>query len=188
MPEIETTASERVPPNIISATFEDAEHAGQAVDALRNLGVNDDAISVVTRAYGDGPHSAAAEPPDALEHAVHPGTAALDGAGVGAAVGAVFGLVSAAIPGAGPFITAGALAQILGAAAGAATSGAIVGGTSGALAGVIASLGVPDEESRHLAAEVERGGMYLGVDVARTAVDRDTVRSVLGQYHGRHPV
>jgi hypothetical protein len=99
----------------------------------------------------------------------------------------LFGLASVVVPGVGPFITAGALAQVLGTAAGAAASGAIVGGTSGALGAVIASLGVADEESRYYAAEVERGGIYLGVDAARTAVDRDTIRGVLDQYEGRHP-
>lgn len=183
MPDIDTAvASPSVPRNIVSATFADAESAGQAIDSLRNLGVADGALSVLA------PRAPEVSEPEAVaapEPPLHPGIAALDGAGVGAAVGALFGLVSVAIPGVGPFITAGALAQVLGVAAGTAASGAIVGGTSGALAGVIAHLGISADESRAYAEEVERGGVYLGIDLARTALDRETVQGVVDQYGSR---
>lgn len=176
-----TTAVKAVPPNVVSAVFGDEAAAGRAVDALRNLGVEDRALSVVSRQAVEVPATEAASA-EAAE--VHPVVAAVDGAGVGAAVGALFGLVAAAIPGVGPFVTAGALAQVLGAAAGSAASGAIVGGTSGALSGVISLLGIPDDEARRLADEVERGGLYVGVDLAHTALDRETVQGVLDQYRG----
>lgn len=182
MPHIDqTSASGKVPPNVVSATFADAESAGKAIDALRNLGVDDSALSVLSPR---APDVSTPEAPAAPEPPLHPGVAALDGAGVGAAVGALFGLASVAIPGVGPFITAGALAQVMGVAAGTAASGAIVGGTSGALAGVIAHLGISDGESRLYAEEVERGGIYLGVDLSRSALDRDTIQGVVDQYRG----
>jgi hypothetical protein len=87
---------------------------------LRNLGVRDAALSLVSR------HEPA-------------GGGAAEGAGkgalAGAGVGTLFGLAAAFIPGIGPFITAGALASALGVTGGAAAAGAIVGGTSGAVAG-----------------------------------------------------
>lgn len=172
---------QRVAPNVVSAVFEDREAAREAIEALRDLGVSDAAFSVVSRQ----PEEEAVETAAPAEPELRPGLAALDGGGVGAAVGALFGLVSAAIPGAGPFITAGWLAQVLGVAAGSAASGAIVGGTSGALAGVIAHLGVTDAESRFYAGEVERGGVYLGVDLSQTAVDRGTVQGSLERHGGR---
>lgn len=174
-----------VTPNVVSAVFPDREAAGNAVEALRNLGVSDQAVTVVARRAEDAPPPAA-EAEDTGEPRLRPGLAALDGAGVGAAVGALFGLAAVAIPGAGPFVTAGWLTHVMGAAAGSAASGAVVGGTSGALGGVIAHVGVSEAESRAYAEEVERGGIYLGVDLAQTALDRDTVQGVLDQYRGRH--
>jgi hypothetical protein len=181
----ETTAVDAVPPNVVSAVFGDEAAAGQAVDALRNLGVEDRALSVLSRHSADAPHPEPATSANTPEATLHPGVAALDGAGIGAAAGALFGLAAAAIPGVGPFVTAGALAQVLGTAAGSAASGAIVGGTSGALGGVIALLGIPDEEARRLAGDVERGGFYVGVDLAQTALDRETVQGVLAQYQSK---
>lgn len=175
-----------ITPNVVSAVFPDREAAGDAVEALRNLGVSDQAVTVVARRAEDAPPSATEEAEDAGEPRLRPGLAALDGAGVGAAVGALFGLAAVAIPGAGPFVTAGWLTHVMGAAAGSAASGAVVGGTSGALGGVIAHVGVSEAESRAYAEEVERGGIYLGVDLAQTALDRDTVQGVLDQYRGRH--
>lgn len=174
--------TETVPRNVVSAVFENKEAASGAVDALRNLGVEDRALSVLSRQ----PDGTSAEPASAgvPEATLHPAVAAVDGAGVGAAVGALFGLAAAVIPGVAPFVTAGALAQVLGAAAGSAASGAIVGGTSGALGGVIALLGIPDDEARRLADEVERGGLYVGVNLAHTALDRETVQGILDQYRG----
>jgi hypothetical protein len=187
MPDIDPTPAVSVPPNVVSAVFGSEEDAGRAVEALRNLGVSDSAFSVVARSHEEGSPPAAESPSGAAEPQLHPGIAALDGAGVGAAVGALFGLASVAIPGVGPFITAGALAPVLGVAAGAATSGAIVGGASGALAGVIAHVGLADGDAQFYAREVERGGVYLGIDLARTALDRESVQGVLDQYSGRHP-
>lgn len=183
MPDAVTPANPpSVAPNLVSAVFADRDGAGGAVEALRNLSVGDEALSVVSRqaepAVSDETGTAQPKP--------RPGLAAVDGAGVGAAVGALFGLVSAVIPGAGPFITAGFLAQVLGVAAGSAASGAIVGGTSGALAGVISHLGLSEAESHYYAEEVERGGTYLGVDLSRTALDRDTVQGILDRNGGRH--
>jgi hypothetical protein len=171
---------QRVVPNVISAVFENRDAAGEAIQALRDLGVGDAAFSVVSRQPEEETPEVTPAAPE-----LRPGLAAVDGAGVGAAVGALFGLASAVIPGAGPFITAGALAQALGAVAGSAASGAIVGGTSGALAGVIAHLGVTEAESRFYAGEVERGGVYLGVDLAQTVLDRGTVQGILERHGGR---
>jgi hypothetical protein len=168
---------------IISAVFADHQQAHQAVDALRELGISDDAISVAH--LNQHHHTDTDDYEESAEHVEHAGEGALAGAGVGAAVGAVFGLAAAAIPGVGPFVTAGALGAWLGGTAGAAASGAIVGSTSGALAGAISRWGVPDDEARFYAGEVERGGAYVGVDISQTAMSFDAVRDVLRSYGGR---
>lgn len=56
---------------------------------------------------------------------------------------------------------------------------------AGTLAGIIAHLGISADESRTSAEEVEKGGFYLGIDLARTALDRETVQGVVDQYGSR---
>ena len=168
--------------SIVSAVFDDHDEAQRAVDALRELGISTDAISVAHRHHD---HTGTDDYDDSAEHVEHAGEGALAGAGVGAAVGAVFGLAAAAIPGAGPFVIAGSLGIWLGATAGTAASGAIVGGTAGALAGGISRWGVPEDEARFYAGEVDRGGTYVGLDLSQTAMSYDAIRDVLRSYGGR---
>jgi hypothetical protein len=172
--------------NIVSAVFDDRTDAERAVSWLRSNGVSDSAMSIVGR-QGDDYRATGdlADDDDAADDAADAGKGALTGAGVGAGVGALFGLAAAAIPGVGPFITAGALASALGTAGGAAAAGAIVGATSGGLAGALSGWGVSENEARHYAGEVERGGTYVGVDLDQATVSRDTVIDAFRRYNGR---
>ena len=176
--------------NIISAVFDDPMDAQRAVDALRETGIPNESISVISRQGSD--YRASGDLGDTLDddhdEADDAARGAMTGLGVGAAAGALFGLAAAAIPGIGPFITAGALANVLGAAGGGAAAGAIVGGTSGALAGALSHWGLNEGESRYYAGEVERGGTYVGVDADRTNVNTGAVRNILERYNGRFSV
>lgn len=167
--------------NIFSATFADRNDAEKTVDWLRSRGVPEDAITIVGRRGGDGDAGGR----DAGDAASDAGGGALTGAGIGAAVGALFGLAAFAIPGVGPFITAGALANALGAAGGAAASGALVGAASGGLAGALSHWGLNEAEARHYAGEVESGNTYVGVDLDRANVDRETVRQAFRDQNAR---
>ena len=172
--------------NIISAVFDNTMDAQRAVDWLRDSGVTEQAISVVSH-HGDNYQASGdlSENHEDAKDAGHAGKGALTGAGVGAGVGALFGLAAAAIPGIGPFITAGVLAETLGVAGGAAAAGAIVGGTSGALASALSSYGVSEAESKYYAGEVERGGTFVGVDLDKTTVDRATIQQAFSRFNGR---
>jgi hypothetical protein len=171
--------------NIVSAVFDDRNDAERAVDWLRDNGVAETAVSIVGRHEGAYTDTGYRDETDDDDTAEEVGKGTLTGVGVGAGVGAIFGLAAAAIPGIGPFITAGALANVLGAAGGAAVAGATVGAASGGLAGALASWGVSENESRYYAGEVERGGTYVGVDLDRTTISRDTVMDAFRRYGGR---
>ena len=170
---------------VISAVFDDAQDAQRAVNWLRQNGITDSAISVVSRRGNDYDASNIDDDDEAADDAADAGKGALTGLGVGAAAGALFGLAAAAIPGVGPFITAGALAHVLGAAGGGAAAGAIVGGTSGALAGALSHWGLNEAESKYYASEVERGGTWVGVDLSQTTVGTDTVLEAFRRFNGR---
>src|SRR5688572_2038058 len=102
-------------PRIVSAVFESPRDAELAVGWLRERGIPDSAISVVT--HRDR-LTAPAKAPGRRGDKHDPAQGALVGAGAGAGLGMLFGLAAAAIPGVGPLVTAGALAEVLGAAAG----------------------------------------------------------------------
>src|SRR4051812_3295091 len=86
---------------VISAVFDDAQDAQRAVNWLRDNGVSESAISVVSRqGQNYDTHGNVQDDYDeAADDAADAGKGALTGLGVGAAAGALFGLAAAAIPG-----------------------------------------------------------------------------------------
>lgn len=154
----------------LSAVFDEQDQAEQAVTQLRNLGVTDAELSVVSR-----------QEPAGVGAAEGAGKGALAGAGVGT----LFGLAAVLIPGIGPFISAGALASAFGVTGGAAAAGAIVGGTSGAVAGALSRAGYTEEEADYYGGALEHGGILVTVDT-HGRVETDAVATILSQYGG-HP-
>jgi len=169
--------------NRVTAVFENRAQAEQAVQALRQLGVNDDQLAIVAQHDGQttavGAGSAAAAANDETHDRVGKGLAA------GAGVGALFGLAALAIPGVGPFVTAGFLAHALGVTGGAVASGAIVGATSGAVAGAFTKAGYDENDARYYGEAVEKGHTLVAVDTAAGTSGAEQVRQVLTQYGGQ---
>jgi len=130
-------------PTIVSAVFDNHAQGEQAINALRQMGVNDSQFSVVSQQTGAGGAAGAGD------HGDNAGDRTSKGLLAGAGVGALFGLAALAIPGVGPFITAGWLAEALGVTAGAMTAGAIVGGTSGAITGALIKGGYSEHEANY---------------------------------------
>jgi hypothetical protein len=171
--------------NIISAVFQDRSSAERAVTQLREMGIPDNAISVVGR-HGEDieGNNVATEHHDADTKT----SGMAKGIGIGAGVGALFGLAAALIPGVGPFITAGALASVLGSVGGGAAAGAIVGGTTGGIVGVLENYGVSRDEAQYYGGELERGGWFVGVDTSManvSSVNVDSIRQTLQANGGR---
>jgi len=153
-----------------TAIFDEYDRAEAAVDELREQGIPEERIGILTR------H------PEGEEH--EDAKAAARGAEVGAGAGAVMGIAAAFIPGVGPFITAGVLTSWIGSVAGGAAAGAAVGGTSGALAGLLEEHAEYDSEEAEAYAEaVSEGGVLVTVD-CRGPVESDRVLATFTQHGG----
>lgn len=171
--------------NRVTAVFDNRAQAEQAVSALRNLGVTDAHMSIISRHGEDLSATGSGTAADAADVAADKAGDVGRGVAAGAGVGALFGLAAALIPGVGPFITAGALlTHALGAVGGGMVAGAVVGGTSGAIAGALTKAGYSEHEANYYGGEIERGGVFVAVDTGG-AIDVESVRSVLSQYGGR---
>jgi hypothetical protein len=170
--------------NRVTAVFDSQSQAESAIHELRAMGVSDANLSIISR-HGD---EASAGGGGTASSAANDAGDAADGAGkgllAGAGVGALFGIAAAMIPGVGPFITAGALASALGATGGGALAGAIVGGTTGAVAGALAKSGYDENEAHYYGSEVERGGIFVAVDL-NGALSGEQVRDTLARNGGR---
>jgi hypothetical protein len=153
----------------VVALFDTLTAAERAVDALVQLGVSRDDISVVANnATGEY----AVTPADLHDKdAVTAG----QGATFGAIVGGLVGLGALLIPGIGPVIAAGPLAAALGAGIGAA-AGAATGGITAALV----KTGVPDDQAGYYAEGVRRGGTL--VTVHATDANLDQVKRLLDDH------
>ena len=169
--------------NRVTAVFDNQAQAEQAIQGLRQMGVQDSHLSIVAQ-HGD--HATMAGAGSAVHDEGHDvASGAGKGLLAGAGVGVLFGLAAALIPGVGPFITAGALATTLGAAGGGAAAGAIVGGTTGAVAGALANAGYNDHEASYYGSAIESGGVFVAVDTDGTSYSGDQIRATLAQYGGR---
>ena len=169
--------------NRVTAVFDSMSQAEQAVNALRQLGLRDDHLSILSR-HNDG-STGAGSAAAAADHGDDAAKGAGTGLVAGAGVGALFGLAAALIPGVGPFITAGWLASSLGVAAGGAAAGAIVGGTTGAVAGALARAGYSEHEANYYGSAVESGNIVVAVDTTNSGFTNDQISGLLSQHGGR---
>ncbi len=170
--------------NRVTAVFDTFAHAEQAVQALRQMGVRDDHLSIVSQQQTGG--SAQAGQAQAAHEAHDKSGSATKGLIAGAGVGSLFGIAAALIPGVGPFITAGTLlSTALGAVGGGAVAGAIVGGTTGAVAGALARSGYDEHEAGFYGGAVEQGSILVAVNVV-DGLSADQIRTTLSQYGARY--
>jgi hypothetical protein len=140
----------------ITRLFSSRDSALQAVRALKDAGISDSEISIITSsgraqyASGDSPATEDAEA----------------GAGVVGALGAAAGLLAGlgviAIPGIGPVVAAGWLASTV--AGGLA--GAVAGGAAGGIVGALTGSGLPEEEANVYAESLRRGDTLVTVRVS----------------------
>ena len=137
--------------NLITGLFDSQTTAENAVSQLRQLGYNDNEITIIMK----DSKSNAAEAHDA-------GSRSMEGVGTGAAIGGTIGAVLAAllavgtiaIPG-GPLLAAGPLAAML--------AGAGAGGIAGGVVGWLTTLGVPEDIAPYYERGVNEGGVVVAV-------------------------
>jgi len=159
--------------------FETRDEAVAAVEALKEAGFAAGDMSLVMRDRGEAAEVAVdAGVADASGDAAAKG--ALGGGLLGGFAGLVLGAGALAIPGIGPIIAAGPIVAML--------TGGALGAATGGILGVLTEAGVPDDETEHYRAGVERGGILLS---ARVPDGREAeARAALGDAglhdRGRH--
>ncbi len=137
----------------LTRVYDDYTDAQSVVRALREAGIPEPDISLVSNHAGDGDGSATQD---------GVATGATVGGALGAGAGLLSGLGLMAIPGVGPVVAAGWLAAMAtGAVAGAAT-----GAAAGGIIGALTNAGVTSDEAHMYAEGVRRGGSLVSVRVS----------------------
>jgi len=167
--------------NIVSAVFDSHSDAETAVRELRQMGLRDDALSVIARREGGG--GGGGDYGDADTHEVkEKGEGLIKGAIGGAGVGALLGLAALAIPGVGPLAAAGAIAST--AIPEAAAIGAGAGALTGGLAGLLSKHGVSDDDAQYYEQRIKDGGVFVSVDTSDAGISREAAEDVLYRFGG----
>ena len=158
--------------NIASAIFDTPAEADRAVADLRQAGVPDAALSIVTRhdgvtntAHGDG------EAVDDGQGSVMRGILG------GGALGAGLGIAALAIPGVGPLVAAGAIAAS--AVPGAMALGAAAGAVAGTANETLLKHGINEDDASYYGDHLGRGGVLVSVEANAGSVSGETVADIL---------
>lgn len=148
--------------NIAAAVFNDRDQAEKAIHELRDSGIPDSAISVITL-HDDSDHD-----DDVKRESVDDGDTKVSGTTkgliAGGSLGAIAGLGALLIPGIGPFIAGGALAETLGVAGSAALTSGAVGASAGGLTGALVDYGFDREHADHYEKRIRDGAVFVAVD------------------------
>ncbi|RJQ11272.1 MAG: hypothetical protein C4551_01365 [Bacillota bacterium] len=145
----------------VIGVFKSRGQAEKAVDELKEAGLREDEVSIVSRdergdgGGGRGPESRGGDADGDLADldvaGQDVGTGVAWGGGAGGAAGLLAGAGALAIPGIGPILAAGPLAALL--------TGAVTGG----LAGGLVDYGVPEARGREFEKKVKEGGILTVV-------------------------
>jgi len=161
---------------LVTAIFDDREHAERAVSDLKQAGIPDKAISLLWRAsqFMD------------TDVAWQQGASTLSVAGAvagGGVAGAMLGVAILAIPGLGPVAAAGAIAAH--AFSSVATVSGVIGAAGGAVARMLTDHDVDGVSASYYEQQIRRGKVFLSVDTSKMEDRRDEVRQILRQAGGR---
>ena len=147
---------------VITGVFMDDAHAREAVQALRKIGLNEEALGFVTR------FKRLANKQDVVEQT------ALGVAGGGLAggiLGTLGALTALTLPGVGPILTGGILMGILG--------GAVAGG----LASALVTLGIPEQEAAFYQRELAEGHPVV---IVKSTHDDEQIMALLREHDALH--
>ena len=145
----------------ITALFDDYDDAVEAISRLRQAGIPDADISLVS---GSEKHRSGTRSDADADTVSDAGKGAVIGGTIGGGAGLLAGLGMLAIPGLGPVVAAGWLASTLaGLAAGAATGG---------LVGTLVDAGVPEADAHAYAEGIRRGSTMVSVLVDDALADK----------------
>ena len=165
--------------NVVSAVFDSQSEAQRAIQELRALGIDHNAISVIGK--HDGNVSETTGSGQAVDNDDEPASF-LSKAAAGSGIGALLGVAALAIPGVGPLAAAGAIAQS--AIGGAAVTGTLVGAAAGGLSDVLTNHGVSKDDADYYGQHIDRGGIFVSVDTQRSGAPRDRIEDILHRAGG----
>lgn len=140
------------------ALFAERDQAGHAVEQLKNGGIAEERISLISRSeqkewdYGEKVAEKIIGGRDGLYY-IEGGYDTLAGAGIGGVAGALLGLSSLLVPGLGPLLVAGPAGL------------ALIGAAAGSITGALADYGIPEEQSRHYEGMVKNGQTLVLVEI-----------------------
>jgi uncharacterized membrane protein len=160
----------------IFSAFADRGSAEEAINELKDAGIQTEQMSVVTRTV---------EETKAIEGATGVGEAAVKGAVTGGVLGAIAGLLIGAsvitLPGIGGIAIAGPIAAALGISTTAASTiaGAATGTIGGGLIASLIGLGIPEDVAKAYEQTIRDEGVVLGIKVDEE--DRSRVVDILTQ-------
>lgn len=156
----------------VIGVFDNVDRATRALDALRDVGITPEQVSVVardaraTREISDNTDMVAEDA----------GKGAVVGTVLGGLAGWLVGISALAIPGIGPIVGAGIIGTTL--------AGAGIGAATGGLVGALGSYDVPEEDARAYEEWVRQGSILLTVHAASDA-QAQQANSVFGSQGGR---
>jgi hypothetical protein len=158
----------------VSAVFDNQHDAQQAIAALRQAGVSDGSLSLITR---KGERAPSADGDDGDDDHTNIARGILGGG----ALGAGLAVAALAIPGVGPLAAAGAIAAS--AVPEALAIGAIAGAAAGTFNESLKNHGVSDEDADYYGERIGNGGVVVTVSGDGT-VDPDTAFDILRRNGG----
>jgi hypothetical protein len=162
--------------HVVTALFDDREHAERAVKDLKAAGVAPGAISLLWRTS----QFLQPESEDGEGHSKFSVAAAVAGGGI---AGAVLGIVLLSVPGIGPIAAAGAIAASAYSSVGAVS--AAFGATGGAIARMLTDHDVDGREAIHCAKQIGRGKVFLAVATRIAKGKLELARRILTRNGGR---
>jgi len=152
--------------NLKTRLYDDLTAARNAVQTLRDNGVSDDKISIVScgKLYSEEKYrevdSFFVEQGEAQTE-----EAATVGAGLGGVGGFIVGLTTLLAPGAGPVLIVGGLLL-------SSATGVLVGGTAGGLFGVMTEIGLSESQAREYSKAIADGKSVVVVQADPDKHDR----------------
>lgn len=160
--------------NTLTAIFDHREHANMTVADLIDAGVPKEAISVLWRTgqYVDA---------DGSERQGHGKLSVAASVAGGGIAGALLGIAVIAIPGLGLIAAAGAASALSSVAA----VSAAIGATGGAIARMLTDLDVEGNDSNYLARLIQRGKVFVAIDLRLAPGKREIAHQVISQSDAR---
>ena len=171
---------------IVAAIFEKMSQAERSISELRETGVPDEAISVVTSGH-DQVDSPAGDNRMPEQTAASRSAGVMKGVAAGGAVGVIAGMAALAIPGIGPFVAAGAIGEAFGAAGSALLMSGAVGATAGGLTGALVDFGMDREDAEAFEKRLREGATLVTVETRDSESGFATARAVLRAAGGETP-